>query len=238
MAHMTARRYVVASYLLLLALLIAGCEVGGTITVLRNPAPSVLDVTMSVTFDRRAEDADTLVDVELAFLSGEHAVQFAGDERVTCDGVDLALKNRAADFQVFHGSAAQAAGATIHCDYAAGGSAASVSLQIPPAPEITFPQVGAQVVRSAQTHVTYRCDPATCAELGVVAFAPSSPKAIARLNTPGPLQATVDTSGFAPGPGSLALTASLSPHLTETGAPFKSMRAGGSATAVVTVTWA
>src|SRR5260221_14060729 len=95
-----ALRYAVASCLLLLALLIAGCEMGGTITVLRNPAPSVLDVSMSVTFDHRAGDADTRVDVELTFLSGEHAVQFAGDERVTCDGVDLPVKNRVAVLQV------------------------------------------------------------------------------------------------------------------------------------------
>jgi len=253
-----APRSGIASCLLLLALLIVGCDAGPTATVsepgsgsqvdyvvtpvvLRNPAPSVLEVIMAVRFDRQAGDPDTQVDVRLSFLSEGHPVQFAGDERVNCDGVDLALQNRAATFQVFHGSAAQATGATIHCDYAAGGTVADLSLQIPTAPEITSPQVDAQVVRSAQTLATYRCDPATCAVFGVVALAgaPSSAtgKAIAALNTPGPLQATMNTSGFAPGPGSLTLTASLAPHLTETGALFKFVRAVGNATVGVAVTW-
>jgi hypothetical protein len=244
-------RYCIVSCLLLLALLIAGCVATGPRShgddvappvVLRNPTPSVLDVMMGVNFDRQPGDTDTRVDVVLSFLSQGHPVQFAGDERVTCDGMDLSLQNRVADFQVLQTSAAQAVGVIIHCEYGAGGVVAGISLQIPPAPEITSPQVGEQVVRSARTLVTYRCDSATCALLGVVALAgsPSSAthdKALAALNTPGPLQATVDTSGFAAGPGSLVLTASLAPRLTQTGASFKSTRVVGNATVGVAVTW-
>jgi hypothetical protein len=207
--------------------------------ILGNPAPSDLDVSMTVAFDHAAEDADTSVAVGLGFLSGGHTIQFAGDERVTCDGVNLPLKDHAAVFQVLQTSAARAVGVTIHCDYAASGAVAGVSLQVPAVPEITSPRMGAQVVRSSRTLAAYRLDPATCALLGIVALAspPSSPspKAVAALNTPGPLQATVDTSGFAP--GMLVLTASLAPHLTATGASFKSARAAGSATVAVPVTW-
>jgi hypothetical protein len=57
------------------------------------------------------------------------------------------------------------------------------------------------------------------------------------MNTPSPRQATVDTSGFAPGPGMLVLSASLAPHITLTGVPFKSVSALGMAMAAVDITW-
>jgi hypothetical protein len=209
--------------------------------VLRNPAPSTLDVSMTVQFSQQTSQASLMTDVSLGFFSGGHPVQFAGGERATCDGVDLPLKNRVAVFEVLHQAPlAQAAGATVHCDYAASGSDASVLLLIPPAPAFTSPPMGAHVVRSVQTVVTYRYDPATSTVFGLVALAPSSavPKANALLNTPGPLQATVDTSSFAPGPGSLALWLSLTPQVTATGIPFKSLSASGTATVQVAVTWA
>jgi hypothetical protein len=190
--------------------------------VLRNPAPSTLDVSLTVQFAQQTSQASLMTDVGLGFFSGGHPVQFAGGgERATCDGVDLPLKNRVAVFEVLHQvPLAQMAGATVHCDYATSGSDASVSLCIPPAPAFTSPPMGAQVVRSAQTVVTYRYDPATSTVFGL-ALAPSSavPKANAQLNTPGPLQATVDTSSFAPDPGSLALWLSLTPQVTATGCP-------------------
>lgn len=173
------------------------------------------------------------------FISGGQSVQFAGDERVTCDGRDLSLKNRAAVFQVLRAPAARVAGTTVTCAYSAGGVVTDVTLQIPSAPAITSPQEGAQVVRSAQTLVAYHADPATATMLGVVALASSSPspKVLARLNTPGPLQAMVATTGFAPGPGSLVLSASLTPRIAQTGVSFKSESAFGNATAAVAVTW-
>lgn len=250
---------------LLLALILAGCGAtaadspGGASTatrlppsgrasqvdryvapvILRNPAPSALDVSLSVTIDQQTGDTQSMVEIGLSISSGGRIVQFAGDERVTCNGAALSLKDRAAVFQVLRAPAARVAGTTIHCDYEAGGAVASVSLQIPSAPAITSPIANAQVARGARTIVTYRADPATSTVLGIVALAPGlpSPKAIARLNTPGPSQATVDTSGFAPGPGLLVLTVSLTPHLATTGAPFKSVRTFGTATVPITITW-
>ena len=210
-----------------------------TPVVLRNPVPGVLDVSLVVTFDQESGDTQPMIEVGLAFLSNGHTVQFAGDERVTCDGNDLSLKNRDAVFQVLRAPTAQVAGASIQCTYSADGATASVSLVIPAVPAIISLQAGAQVVRSARTLVTYHYDPATETMLGIVALAPSSPspKALARMNTPGPLQATVDTSGFAPGPGTLILTASLNPHFSESGASFKSVIAFGTATTPVAVMW-
>ena len=257
--------YWARSCLLLLALSVAGCGAaatrspGGTYStttpvpsgqgsesdkyvppvILRNPAPGTLDISLSVQINQQTGDAQSMTEIGLGFLSAGQTVQFAGDERVACNGADLSLKNRTAGFQVLRAPSAQVAGTTLHCDYAAGGAMASVALQIPSAPAITSPPMGAQVVRNAQTLVTYRVDPDTETVVGVVALAPASPspKALGRLNTPGPLQATVDTSGFTPGPGSLVLTASLTPQIAATGMPFKSVRAFGMAIAPVAVTW-
>lgn len=194
---------------------------------------------MFVNMEQETGDAQLMADVGLSFSQGEHIVQFAGNERVTCNGADLALKNRAATFQILHAPASQVAGTTMRCDYAAG-AVATVSLQIPSPPAITSPQSGAHIARGTQTLITYRFDSATGSMMGIVALAvptSSQPKAIAKLNTPGPLQATVDTSHFAPGPGSLALTASLAPHIVSSGLSFKSVNAGGSVMATTAVTW-
>ena len=208
--------------------------------VLRDPAPGALDILMTVSFDQLSGDPEPMTEVGLAFHSGVHSVQFAGNERVTCDSVAFPLKDRVAVFQVLRAPTAQVAGTTVQCTYAAGSQTASVTLQIPPAPAITSPQMGAQVVRSTHTLITYRYDSATGTMLGIVALAPSStvPKTIARLNTPSPLHATVDTSGFLPGPGSIVLTASLQPRITEAGVvAFHTVHAFGTATAQVAVTW-
>lgn len=208
--------------------------------VLHDPAPGTLSVFMWVNVEQLTGDAQLMTDVGLSFSQGENIVQFAGNERVTCNGVDLALKNRAATFAILNAPASQVAGTTVRCDYTAGGAVANVSLWIPAPPAITSPQSGAHVARGTQTLITYRFDSTTGSMMGIVALSvPTSaqPKAIAKLNTPGPLQATVDTSHFAPGPGSLALTASLAPHIVSSGQSFKSVNAGGSAMATTAVTW-
>jgi hypothetical protein len=259
-----AMHVVASSCLILLALLAAGCgattlqdsgaspastpapmaqtsqaDRAVTPVFLRNPAPDKLDVSMAVTFDQVSSDPQPMMEVGLEFLSGGRTVQFTGDERLICDGTALSPKNRAATFQVLRAPTAQVAGTTIRCTYTAAGAVASVSLRIPPAPAITFPREGAQVTRSPRTVVTYHYDPTTATMLGVVALAPGSPspKALAQLNTPGPARATVDTSQFAPGSGTLVLTASLTPRITGGGALFKSVSAFGTGDALVEVTW-
>jgi hypothetical protein len=208
--------------------------------VLRNPSPDTLDISLSLTFDQPIGDTQPMVEVGLGFASGDHTIQFAGDERVTCDGANLPLKDRAAVFQVLRAPAVQEAGKTVHCEYAAGGAVADISLRIPTAPAITSPRAYANVTRSAETLVTYQYDAATGTVLGIVALgspASSMPKAIARLNTPSPVHAIVDTSRFALGSGSLALTMNLNPHIATTGVPFKFADAFGTATVLVAVTW-
>jgi hypothetical protein len=207
--------------------------------VLRNPSPDQLDVTLSVTIDQQIGDAQPQIEVGLGFESQGKTVQFSGDEHVSCDGATVDLKNRYAIFQVFRAPATQVVGKTVHCDYTVSGTTAGFSLEIPQAPMILSPKAGSQVVRNQHTIVTFQCDPATCTMIGVVALAPSSPspKNIAKLGVPGPMQAEINTAIFAPGEGSLALTTSLTPHVATTGAAFKSVRAFGSVTVSSKVTW-
>lgn len=180
-----------------------------------------------------------MAEVGLGFQSGGQSVQFAGNERLTCDGTTLPPHNRAADFQVIRAPAAQLVGTTIRCDYQAGQWLAGMLLRIPQPPAITSPRHGARVPRASATIVSYHNDPTTGSLLGIVALAPgsASPKAIARMNTPAPSQATIDTNHFSPVPGSVVLTATLTPRITGIGAPFKSLSASGGATDSVNVTW-
>jgi hypothetical protein len=207
--------------------------------ILSDPAPGMLDISLSIQIDGESDAAHPVTAVGLAFLSGDRTVQFAGTERVTCDGTDLPIKNREAVFQLLQAPAAQAAGTTITCAYAAGGVTASFALQVPAPPAITSPGMGALVARGPRTLVTYRADLTSGTVLGIVALAPGSPspKVLARLDTPDPLQATVDTHDFDPGPGTLTLSVSLAPQVSATGARFKSVMAFGMATAQVAVTW-
>ena len=71
---------------------------------------------------------------------------------------------------------------------------------------------------------------------GIVALGPFA-KALAHLDTPGKMQATVDTSAFPKGPGTISLSQALDFQVTQTGAPFKSLFARGTAVAVVEVIW-
>ena len=50
-------------------------------------------------------------------------------------------------------------------------------------------------------------------------------KAIARPDTPGSMQITLNTSTFPIGSGTITLTQTLVPHIIGTGAPFKSLHA-------------
>ena len=49
--------------------------------VLRNPSPGTLDISLSLTFDQPIGDTQPMVEVGLGFASGDHTIQFAGDER-------------------------------------------------------------------------------------------------------------------------------------------------------------
>jgi hypothetical protein len=207
--------------------------------VLRDPPPGELDVVLSLQIDGTTTGAPVIEALALAFISQGKSVQFAGTERLTCDGRDVPIHSSAGGGQLVSAPAAQVAGTTIACEYAAGGASAGFSLRLPPAPAITAPAAGAQVVRSKRTLVNYESDPAAGPVMGVVALAPgsASPKTFVTIDRPGSGQATLDTSGFAAGPGSLHLSVALAPAVATTGMPFRTIRADGIANIAEDVTW-
>jgi hypothetical protein len=172
--------------------------------------------------------------VGLSFSSKGRLVQFAGHEHLTCNGTAVPLQNQVASFQVAQASTSTLEGHPFSCTYSAGGISATLMLTIPYAPVIRSPQDLAQVPRSTHTLITYEVRGGKL--LGIVALGPHA-KAIAHLDTPRLLQATVNTSTFTAGAGSLSLTQMLALQVIQTGTPFKSLGAGSTAMTMVTVTW-
>jgi hypothetical protein len=202
--------------------------------LLRDPSPGQLEVYINVTiggYERTTREQTT---IGLSFASNGRLVQFAGHERLTCNGTSLPLHNRIAVFQVAEAPTSTLEGHPFSCAYSAGGTSATLMLAIPSAPVICSPQDFAQVPRSPNTLITYEVRGGKL--LGIVALGPGA-KAIAHLDTPRLLQATVNTSAFTTGAGSLSLTQMLDLQVTRTGTPFKSLGAGGTTMTMVAVTW-
>lgn len=201
---------------------------------MRDPSPGQLEVYINVTiggYERTTREQTT---IGLSFASNGRLVQFAGHERLTCNGTSLPLHNRIAVFQVAEAPTSTLEGHPFSCAYSAGGTSATLMLAIPSAPVICSPQDFAQVPRSPNTLITYEVRGGKL--LGIVALGPGA-KAIAHLDTPRLLQATVNTSAFTTGAGSLSLTQMLDLQVTRTGTPFKSLGAGGTTMTMVAVTW-
>ena len=209
-------------------------EAGPPLIVLRNPSPGQLEVNVIVKmggYDRTTRETTT---VSISFSSKDRIVQFAGDERLTCNSKTILLHNQVGSLQIVEAPTGTLGRQPFSCTYSAGGVSATLTLTIPYAPVIRSPQDLAQLPRSTHTLITYDAQGGKL--LGIVALGPQS-KAIAQVDTPHPLQATVDTSTFPPGPGSLALTQTLAPQITQSGTPFKSLSARGDAVALIDVTW-
>lgn len=202
--------------------------------ILRDPSPGQLEAFVNVTmggYDRTTREQTT---IGLGFASNGRLVQFAGQERLTCNGTSLPLNNRIAVFQVAEALTSSLAGKTFSCTYRAGTTSATLTFTIPHAPVIRSPQDLAHVPRNVNTLISYHVQGGQL--LGIVALGAGA-KAIAHLATPGIMQATVDTSAFPPGNGSISLTQTLDPQATQTGVPFKSLGATGTAMTTVAVTW-
>jgi len=189
-----------------------------------------VNVTMGG-YDRTTREQTT---IGLSFASGGRIVQFAGQERLTCNGTSLPLHNRIAVFQVAEALTSSLEGKTFSCTYRASTACATLSFTIPHAPIIRSPQAFAFVPRRGNTLISYHVQGGKV--LGIVALGAGA-KAIAHLDRPGSMQAAVDTSAFPPGVGSISLTQTLDPQAAQTGGPFKSLGAAGSAMTTVAVTW-
>ncbi len=201
---------------------------------LRNPSPRQLEAAISVAiggYDRTTRD---MTSIRLAFGFHERTVQFAGNEHLMCNGTAIPLHGQFASFQIAEAPTSTLEGRTFTCTYSASGASATLTLTVPQAPAILSPQDQARVPRSTHTLITYEVQGGKL--LGIVALGPGG-KAIAQLDTPRNMQATVNTSAFPPGAGSIALTQQLAPQVTQTGVPFASLFTGGTAVAMIAVTW-
>ncbi len=202
--------------------------------LLRDASPRQLEAYIHITMGGYERATRETTGVDLSFSSNGRLVQFAGNEHLTCNGTAVSLHNQVASFQIVEAPTTTLEGKTYSCTYGVGGASATLTFTIPQAPAIRSPQDQAQVSRSTHTLITYQAQDGKL--MGIVALSPSM-KAIARVDTPGLLQATVDTSAFPKGEGSISLTQTLAPSVTQTGVPFKSFGAQGIAMTMVAVTW-
>jgi hypothetical protein len=209
-------------------------DIGVPPILLHDPSPGQFETYINVTIGGYDLTTRGMTSVGLSFSSHGRLVQFAGHERLTCNGTAVLLQNQAASFQVAEAPTSTLEGHHFSCTYSASGISATLMLTIPTAPVIRSPMDFAQVPRSPNTLITYEVRGGKL--LGIVALGPDA-KAIARLDTPRLLQATVNTSAFTTGAGSISLTQVLNLQVTQAGTPFKSLGAGGTAMTMVTVTW-
>lgn len=202
--------------------------------VLHNPSPRQLEVSFTITmggYDRATRGTTT---IGLSFGFNGRLVQFAGSERLTCNGTTIPLQNQVASFQIAEAPTSTLEGQMFVCIYRAASASATLTFTIPRAPVIRSPQDLAQVRRSTHTLVIYDAQGGTL--MGVVALGLQA-KAIAPPTAPNTGQVTLNTSAFPAGDGTITLTQVLAPLVTQTGVPFKSLQAGGTAMTMVSVTW-
>lgn len=200
---------------------------------LRDPSPSQLAVFVAMSiggYDAMTRDKTT---INISFSSKGRVVQFAGSEQLVCNGKALSLHIAIPGVQIEEQTSTLER-KTFHCTYSAGHISSTLTFTVPRTPIISTPQNQAQLPRSKNTLVVYDTQGGTL--MGIVALG-SPAKAIAHLATPNIGQATVNTSSFPTGAGSITLTETLAIPITQTGIPFASLGARGDALVHVDVTW-
>jgi hypothetical protein len=207
-------------------------SVGVPPIVLHDPSPGQLEAFVDVTMGGYDPTSRELTHIAFIFSSNGHPVQFAGHEQLVCNGKAISLHNPQA--QNIEGATSALAGQTFHCTYSASHASAALTFTVPRAPAIRSPHEQAQVPRSKNTIVAYDTQGGTL--MGMVALTRSG-KAIARLDTPGAGQATIDTSAFPAGAGSISLTETLNFRATQSGTAFASLKTGGMGIAMIEVNW-
>lgn len=238
----TIRHGLLAAFCLLIGSLFAACGGQGAgnpqiskaapTVILHDPSPGQLEVFVSVAMGGYDHMTREMTNINLIFTSNGRIVHFAGHEQLVCNGKAISLHNPQA--QNIEGATSAVEGHTFHCTYSAGSTSATLTFTIPHAPVIRSPQEQAQLPRSKNTVVIYETQGGTL--MGMVALTPSD-KAIARLNTPSAGQATIDTSSFPAGAGSISLTETLNIQATQSGKAFASLKVGGTGIAMIEVNW-
>ena len=204
--------------------------------ILHNPAPHELEVVFDVNMTSSGADSGNMI-IGLSFLSHGNPVQLLGDVQVRCNGKAMPVHQHYALFQLANAAPQTLQGTALDCTYHVSNSTTSFSLSVPQAPVIRSPREGASVSRSPHTAVSYQYDSQSGRLLGLVALGAGTKTIAAHLDISDQGQATLDTSTFPPGKGSIALTQALTPRVAWTGTPFRSLQAEGMATAQISITW-
>lgn len=204
--------------------------------ILHDPAPGELEVSFNVNIAGYGADRGNTL-IGLSFLSHGKVVQLIGHEELLCNGRAMPVHQQYALFQLVDAPSRTIEGKTMSCTYRGRNISTTFSFTVPRTPAIRSPQDGARVLRSGHTVVTYDYDAQGGKLLGIVALGPGAKTVTDHLNTPGPMQATLDTSAFTTGEGSFSLSLALAPRVTWIGMPFRSLDAEGTANVMVTVTW-
>lgn len=204
--------------------------------ILHDPTPGELEVVLSVNIGGYGADRDQTM-ISLSFLSHGNAVQLIGHEQLMCNGKAMPVHQQYTFFQLADAPTRTLEGKTMTCTYRVGKTSTTFLFTVPRAPVIRSPQDGARVARSMRTVVTYDYEKQVGKLFGVVALGPGAKTFTTHLDTPGPMQAQLDTSAFPTGEGSLSLSQALALRVTQIGVPFHSLTAEGMANAMATVTW-
>ncbi len=214
-------------------LLLVGC--GGAIMsdgvpapiTLANTAPSQLEATVGVTIGGYDPAQRETTEIAVQFLSNGRLVQFQKGETLACAGAEPV--RLATGFDQRYPTAA-VVGKPFRCTYTSGKTSGVITFQVPMAPVILSPTEGAAVAREAATPIRFQ---AAGGSMSIVALTTQA-KAIASVSAPG--VASVDTSQFPAGLGSITLN--QSPAVTHTsGAAFASFHVYCTAIAQTSVIW-
>src|SRR3981081_827802 len=123
--------------------------------ILRNPSPRQLEVSINVTMGGYDRTTRGTTMIGLDFQSNGQPVQFAGQERLTCNGAIMPLHNRVAVFEVAEGRTSIFERKAFSCTYSAGSASATLVFTVPSAPVIRSPQDFAQLPRRTNTLISY-----------------------------------------------------------------------------------
>jgi len=194
---------------------------------LADTSPAHLSVEIGVNIGGYAAATRAITEIAIQFTSNGRLVQFTKGETLSCNGASPIHLTTEYDQQV---ATPNVAHALYTCVYTSGHSSGVIQFRVPGAPQLLSPTEGASIVRGSATPVRFQAQGAL---EGIVALGTQS-KAIAHITAPG--VAAVDTSHFAAGAGSIALT--QFPAVADAAATaFASLHANCTAIAQIDVTW-
>lgn len=200
--------------------------------VLADSSPGNLAVSVYLMAGGYDAASRNISELAIGFSAQGHPVQFVGSETVICNGAVLPRGGGTFDTKL---PTENLAGKQLTCTYKASTHTASFTFTAPPALSIVSPLEQATVARSSRTLIRFQVG-GNSTMFYVIALG-ANQKAWTYPVGSTPTQATVDTSAFSPGRGSITLSQSFTlSDLHGTG--FASVDGHGDAVQQNAVTWA